>query len=127
MSSLEAVRSVAAQLEEAWNAGNGAAFGAVFAEDADFVTIRGELHQGREAIARGHQSIFDSIYAGSRVEYAVVNAHPARDGVTVAHLRGTLKVPTGPVAGDHTAIATIVLLDREEGPEVAAFHNTKTA
>ena len=48
MSSLEAVRSVAAQLEEAWNAGNGASFGAVFAEDADFVTIRGELHQGRE-------------------------------------------------------------------------------
>ena len=127
MSTLEAVRSVAAQLEEAWNAGNGAAFGAVFAEDADFVTIRGELHQGREAIARGHQSIFDSIYAGRPVEYAVVNARPARDGVTVAHLRGTLEVPTGPLAGDHTAIATIVLLDREEGPEVAAFHNTKTA
>jgi uncharacterized protein (TIGR02246 family) len=94
---------------------------------ADFVTIRGELHQGREAIARGHQSIFDSIYAGSRVEYAVVNARPARDGVTAAHLRGTLEVPTGPLAGDHTAIATIVLLDREEGPEVAAFHNTNTA
>lgn len=40
-------RTVIEQLESAWNAADGAAFGAPFAPDADFVTIRGELHSGR--------------------------------------------------------------------------------
>ena len=55
------------RLQDAWNAADGAAFGAPFAPDADFVTIRGELHSG-EAIAAGHQQIFDTIYAGRSVQ-----------------------------------------------------------
>ena len=49
------------QLEDAWNAGDGAAFGAPFAEDADFVDIRGDHHRGRAAIAQGHRAIFDTV------------------------------------------------------------------
>ena len=48
------------RLQQAWNAGDGLAFGAPFAPDADFVTVRGELHSG-EAIAAGRQQIFDTI------------------------------------------------------------------
>jgi uncharacterized protein (TIGR02246 family) len=53
--------------ERAWNAADGAAFGALFAEESDFVNVRGEHHRGRDVIARGHQGIFHSIYAGSTV------------------------------------------------------------
>ena len=53
--------AITRRLEDAWNAGDGAAFGAPFAADGDFVDIRGELHSGREAIAAGHQQIFDTI------------------------------------------------------------------
>ena len=55
------------QLEDSWNAADGEAFGEAFTEDADFVAIRGDYHQRREAIARGHHAIFNSIYKGSRV------------------------------------------------------------
>ena len=90
-------RTVIEQLESAWNAADGAAFGAPFAPDADFVTIRGELHSG-PAIAIGHQRIFDTIYAGSTVAYDLVQAREVDDRVTVAHVRGTLQVPGGPLA-----------------------------
>jgi hypothetical protein len=49
------------RLELAWNRADGAAFGEPFSADADFVAIRGDLHTGREAIAAGHQQIFDTI------------------------------------------------------------------
>ena len=37
--------------------------------ESDFVNVRGEHHRGATAIARGHQGIFDTIYAGSTVRY----------------------------------------------------------
>ncbi len=46
-------------LERAWNEADGRAFGEPFTADADFVTIRGEYLRGQEAIAAGHQAIFD--------------------------------------------------------------------
>ena len=49
-------------LEDGWNAGDAQRFGAAFADDADFVDIRGDYHQGREAITFGHQVILQSIY-----------------------------------------------------------------
>ena len=58
-------------LEAAWNAGDGDAFAAPFAADADFVNVRAEHHRGRQAIAAGHTAIFRSIYAGSTNQYIV--------------------------------------------------------
>ncbi|MEO7273195.1 MAG: SgcJ/EcaC family oxidoreductase, partial [Vicinamibacterales bacterium] len=45
------IDSLVARLEAAWNAGDGEAFAAPFAPDADFVNVRAEHHQGRQAIA----------------------------------------------------------------------------
>jgi len=61
--------TVLEKLEQAWNAADGAAFGALFAEESDFVNVRGEHHRGSAQIGRGHQGIFDTIYAGSTVRY----------------------------------------------------------
>ena len=120
-------QTIVKRLEAAWNAADGAAFGAEFAPDADFVNVRGELHSGTEAIAIGHQQIFDTIYAGSTVEYDVFQARPIDDRVIVAHLRATLKVPTGPLAGTHNALATAVLVRDGEEQRIASFHNTLVA
>ncbi len=64
MTAADIAGALARQLQDAWNAADGAAFGKPFAPDADFVTIRGELHSG-PAIAAGHQAIFDTIYRDS--------------------------------------------------------------
>jgi uncharacterized protein (TIGR02246 family) len=74
----ETAETIVKRLEEAWNAGDGAAFGAPFASDADFVDIRGVWHRGEE-IAAGHQQIFDTVYAGSTVRYEVLDARPLND------------------------------------------------
>jgi uncharacterized protein (TIGR02246 family) len=119
--------TVVKRLEDAWNAADGAAFGAPFAPDADFVTIRGELHSG-PAIAAGHQQIFDTIYAGSTVRYAVLDARELDDGIILAHVRGNLSVPAGPLAGENEALASIVLVRADGGHhQIAAFHNTLVA
>ena len=80
--------TVIKQLEDAWNAADGAAFGEPFAPDADFVNIRGDLHSGKEAIAAGHQQIFDTIYAGSTLRYSVLQARELDDRVILAHVGG---------------------------------------
>lgn len=54
-----------ANLEKAWNAADGQAYGQEFTSDADFVDIRGTQHTGGDAISGGHQAIYDSIYADS--------------------------------------------------------------
>ncbi len=121
------VEEIAHRLEAAWNAADGAAFAAPFTPDADFVAIRGDLHTGADAIAAGHQAIFDSIYAGSTLEYAVLQARELGEGVIVGHLRGTLNAPTGPLAGETNALATLVLVPDGEEHRVTAFHNTLVA
>jgi uncharacterized protein (TIGR02246 family) len=119
--------AIVKQLEHAWNAADGAAFAAPFAPDADFVNVRGELHTGEQAIAAGHQGIFDTIYAGSTVRYEVRQARELTDGVILAHIDAVLNVPTGPLAGEIQALASIVLVGSGDAPRVAAFHNTVVA
>jgi len=114
------------RLQDAWNAADGATFGAPFAPDADFVTIRGELHSG-EAIAAGHQQIFDTIYAGSTVQYTVLEARELDDRVILAHVRGHLSVPAGPMAGEAEAVASVILVRDGDDHQIAAFHNTLVA
>ena len=114
------------RLEDAWNAADGAAFGAPFAPDADFVNVRGDHHTG-PAIAAGHQQIFDTIYAGSTVRYTLLDARELDDRVILAHIGATLSVPAGPLAGEMNALASIVLVEAGGEHRVAAFHNTLVA
>jgi uncharacterized protein (TIGR02246 family) len=126
MTAAEIAGAVARQLQDAWNAADGAAYGKPFAPDADFVTIRGELHSGR-AIAAGHQAIFDTIYRGSTVSNRVLDARSTTGDVIVAHVEAQLHVPAGPLAGDNTALGTMVLADEGDGHRIIAYHNTLVA
>jgi uncharacterized protein (TIGR02246 family) len=124
-SSLVAIaQSVMKRLEDAWNAADGAGFAEPFAVDADFVAIRGDLHTGRRAIAAGHQQIFDTIYAGSTVSLRVLQARELEGGAIVAHVRGEIDAPAGPLAGRHAATASVVLVPRGDDYEITTFHNT---
>ncbi len=115
------------QLEDAWNAADGAAFGALFTEESDFVNIRGEHHRGPIAIGRGHQGIFDTIYAGSTVRYEPELARSVAPGITVALAAATLEVPAGPLQGVHNARMTVVIAEEGDRALVTAFHNTLVA
>ena len=94
---LDVAASVLQQAEQAWNEADGAAFGALFADESDFVNIRGEHDRGSAVIGRGHQAIFDTTYAGSTVRDRVEHARPLALGHILAVAGATLEAPTGPM------------------------------
>jgi uncharacterized protein (TIGR02246 family) len=114
-------------LQAAWNTMDASAFGAAFAQDADFVNIRGEHFRGRDAITAGHAGIFRTIYAGSTTGMTVESTRLLRPDVALAHVRSVLDAPHGPLAGRHAAMFSLVLTRRGSGWEIAAFHNTLEA
>ena len=117
-----------AALERAWNAGDGAAYGAPFADEADFVNIRGEHHRGDgEYLGRAHQGIFDSVYAGSTVRYEVAVARSLAPGVVLAVANATLDAPHGPLQGVNDARITVVMTEEADRWTISAFHNTLVA
>jgi len=118
------LETIVARLEAAWNAGDGGAWGASFAADADFVTIRAEHMRGRDAIARAHAEIFRTIYAGSTNQFTVESARLLSSDVALVHVRATLDAPTGPLAGRHSATFSLVCVRAPNGWQIAAFHNT---
>ncbi len=121
------VSDMVGELEKAWNAADGPGFARAFAEDADFVNIRGEHFRTREAIAKGHHAIFNTIYAGSVVRYQVSSVRAIAPAVLVAHARATLNAPIGPLAGEHRSLFTLVLVQDQNAWSIAAFHNTLVA
>ena len=118
------IDTVVRNLEAAWNAGDAAAFGAPFASDADFVTIRAEHFRGCDAIVSGHAAIFRTIYAGSANRYTVESARLLRSDVALVHVHSVLDAPTGPLAGRHTALFSAVLIREPGGWQIASLHNT---
>lgn len=119
-----ALESIVARLEAAWNAMDGLAFAAPFAEDADFVNIRAEHHRGRTAIANGHTAIFETIYAGSTVRCTMESARLLLPDIALVHVRSRLTAPRGPLAGQHGACFSLVVRRSASGWEIAALHNT---
>ena len=122
-----ALEKIVGQLEAAWNAMDGAAFAAPFADDADFVNIRGEHHRGKPAIAAGHTAIFKSIYAGSSVALTCEAARLLGPDVALVRVHSILNAPQGPLKGRHGARFSMVLTRMGSGWEIAAFHNTTEA
>jgi uncharacterized protein (TIGR02246 family) len=115
------------QLEQAWNAGDGMGFAGPFADDADFVEIRGGHHHGAVAVGRGHEAIFSTIYAGSTVDLALEKARTVGPGVVVALVHSTMTAPTGPMRGVNQARMTMVIVEEDERWAIKSFHNTLVA
>ena len=68
-----------------------------------------------------------TIYACSTVRYTLLDARELDDRVILAHARGHLRVPAGPLAGESDALASIVLVRDGDDHRIAAFHNTLVA
>ena len=112
------------ELANAWNAGDGDGFGAQMAENADFVTIRADHLHGRQEIVASHRHIFTTIYAGSRNQITLEAARMLSEGVALVHARCVLDAPTGPLAGQHQARFSAVLLSQDGRWQITSFHIT---
>ncbi len=118
------IAGVIKQMENGWNAGAAREFAAPMAENIDFITIRADHLQGRQAVIDSHLDVLSTFYAGSTNCFHVETLRMLREDVALAHIRAVLESPSGPLEGRHEAVYTLVLL-RENGKwEATSFHIT---
>jgi uncharacterized protein (TIGR02246 family) len=117
-----AIRENVKQMESGWNTKSGATYARPFAKDADFVVINGTHVQGHEAIEKGSQRIFDTIFKNTTVSLTVKQIRFLRPDVAVVHVSGHRDAPEA-----ERLNAMIVLVMTKEGGQwkIASFQNTE--
>jgi uncharacterized protein (TIGR02246 family) len=118
-----AVARILAELQSAWNSGDGARLAAVFADDATMIDVRGRVLRGRGAIGDEHQTLFDTIFRESTFHIELLDTRDLGDGLVLTHTRSVVQIPTGPRAGESRGIQTQLIRDGE----ILAFQNTLCA
>ncbi len=122
------VRDVLNRLREAWERGDGAAYGSVFSEDAQYVNAPGERLHGREAIAESHQEIFTTFFKDTRLG----RAYPTyfrwlSPEVVLVESAGSVLFP-GEDEGNvpPNGLMTLVLAKQGLAWQIVSFQNTPT-
>ena len=123
----KAIRNIIQSLADAWTAGDGKKFGEPFAEDADYVVVNGLHLKGREAIAQGHQRIFDTIYKDTKLKAEIRKIRFLRPDIAVVHTQGNIAKKTEAFPGAPGAFP-VYILSKENGKwQIVAFQNTANA
>jgi uncharacterized protein (TIGR02246 family) len=120
-----AIRAVLAGLVDAWNRGDGAAWGKAFTEDADFTVWNGLYVKGREAIARSHEQIFSTIYKGTKLDMNVRSIRFLRDDVAVVHTEGSVVQKAEAFPSTSQAVPVYIFTKAKGKWLIAVFQNTK--
>jgi uncharacterized protein (TIGR02246 family)/PPOX class probable F420-dependent enzyme len=122
-----AIRELLQQAIDAWNAGDGRGYGAVFEEDADYVTFGGAHTRGRQAIAADHQQLFDTFLRGSRVRLDITGLRFLGDDIAIVHAVGGIldTADQQEVAPERRSLQTAVMRKSEQGWRIAANQVTR--
>jgi uncharacterized protein (TIGR02246 family) len=105
-------------------------FAACFAEDADFVNVRGWWWRGRGEIERNHALVHETIFSDSAMELECASIREVCADVVVAHVKWHM---VGHHAGGptqtsepRTGIWSWVIRRRNDRLEIVSSHNTDT-
>ncbi|MEU6221410.1 SgcJ/EcaC family oxidoreductase [Streptomyces sp. NPDC047022] len=82
------ITAVLRRSQDAWNHGDGAAYGACFTPDATDVTFVGTVYRGADDIGRAHQALFDSFLKGTRLHLEVMETRLLTPDTAVVVTRG---------------------------------------
>lgn len=83
-----AIRAVIERSRDAWNRGDGAAYGECFTADATDVTYLGTVYHGGTEIGSAHQALFDSFLKGTRLTVDIVEIRRYGSDTAVVVTRG---------------------------------------
>ncbi|MCP1310083.1 SgcJ/EcaC family oxidoreductase [Paenibacillus tyrfis] len=126
---MQAMQELFTALSDAWNRGDGAAFGECFTEDADYVTFMGQHLKGRKQIAEVHQWLFNGPLKGSTLESsAAAELRPRFVTPEVAIVHGIGEAKLADPAQDSTdrgSINTNVVVNQNGVWKITAFHNCR--
>ena len=119
-----AIKQLVQQVQDGWNAHDGAAFAAPFAADADYVVVNGTKVKGRDEIEKGHTRIFTTIYKDSRNIATVKGVRFLRPDVAVVHIEWNLEHSAGGERRTDRAINSWVVTKDNGKWSIASFQNT---
>ncbi|WP_146590679.1 SgcJ/EcaC family oxidoreductase [Puniceibacterium confluentis] len=111
----------------AWHSRDGAAIGALFAEDADFVNVVGLWWRRRADISRAHDYALKSFFADTRLRVGAVSVRWLGADHAVVHSRLHLtgqRTPEGAGAKDRQTVMSFVLERRSTGWCAVSAQNT---
>ncbi|GGQ42721.1 uncharacterized protein (TIGR02246 family) [Actinomadura coerulea] len=122
MTDTAAVHALFDRLTAAWDAGDGAAYGACFTADATYITYVGTLYRGAEEIGAAHQALFDGFLKGTRLACEIIDVRLTGPGTAVVITRGdTYKKAPGKLK----KLQTNTVVRGADGVwRLAAFQNT---
>jgi uncharacterized protein (TIGR02246 family) len=125
--SREAIVDLVRRMEHAWNIADGSAYAAAFTEDSDYVAFDGTHLRGRDANARHHQRLFNSLLKNTRLVFeGTPRVRFLAEGVAVVHAMGSVLFPwQSRVTAKRRSNQTLVAVRRPEGWRFTAFHNTR--
>jgi uncharacterized protein (TIGR02246 family) len=119
-----AIKQLVQQVQDGWNAHDGAAFAAPFAADADYVVVNGMKIKGREEIEKGHTQILTTMYKDSRNIATVKSIRFLRPDVAVVHIEWNLEHSAGGEKRNDRAINSWVVTKDKGKWSIASFQNT---
>lgn len=108
---------------DAWNRGDGDGFASIFADDADFTSIRLDQISGRGPIAAAHNQIFASYYRGTRIDATLERVRQLREDLAVLDIDAHMTNAAGEPFGAKHAHAMAVAERQKGGWRIVAFQN----
>ena len=120
-----AIRENVKHMQDGWNTKSASLYVKPFAADADFVIMNGSQYKGREAIEKGHQRIFDTIFKNSTLSTSVEQIRFLRPDVAVVHVSGHNKTRQGEETREFDLIVTLVMAKDQGEWKIVAFQNTQ--
>lgn len=117
------------QFQEAWNAHDMAALGALFEQDATFVNRFGHYVKGVPEIVGLHAPIHQTIYRDSTLANQLIDCDLVGEEVAIVHFWSRLAAGAAHPAGSHTVDTLIlaVLTRRDGGWLIKALDNVTLA
>lgn len=122
----QAIRDAFAALDDAWARHDADAYGALFTDDADYVTFAGTHYKGRADIVESHRALWERFLKGTKLDGELTSLQFLTDDVAVLHSRGAVRKGDKP-AKRKDKVQTTIAVRRDGRWQFAAFHNTKHA
>ncbi|TDD58861.1 SgcJ/EcaC family oxidoreductase [Kribbella antibiotica] len=114
-------RAVWATMARGWKAGSAELFASIFAEDVDFISVRGTAEKGRERVRARHALLFEGQYRDTVLEIRPDLVRHLRGGAVIVHATTRVIRPDG--SSMSLTHAQAVLVEDAGAWHIAAFHN----
>ncbi len=128
-----AIRAIVAAQADAWNAGDGAAYGKDVAEGASFTNLFGMVMYGAPAFIKRHRQILATFYRGTTKRHVIRRVRFVTPDAALVHidneLRGVKAMPSGIIVPADGIIRTQhmeVFVRRDGRWWIEAYHNVDT-